>query len=83
MAGEAGYSYQYDTTTCPECNHDLTQEGGVLLGVSIGERVSEYRTELLPDGTLIDVDNLVHNGYHSYTVCGNNECGADLGENEV
>jgi hypothetical protein len=45
-----------------------------------GERVAEVASQLSLDGSLLDVNRVVANGYHSDTVCA--RCGESLSELE-
>lgn len=76
------YTYSADDgtplTRCPHCNADLTAEGGITLGLSIGGAVVERGTRL-DNGLLVDTeDGAVAAGFHSYTECGG--CGEMLDE---
>jgi hypothetical protein len=54
---------------CPFCGAILTEQGGVTLTISIGDRPQDFATQLDPQGWLVDVERLVANGYHSATCC--------------
>lgn len=57
--------------SCPDCLHDLTQEGGVVVVLSDGEEnVWEQPSRLLADGTLDDPRGTLAAGLHSVTLCG-------------
>ncbi len=65
------YAYTYSTVTCPDCSADLTEPRGIELAVTVGGiSVDAIYTRLEKDGSLIDVDRLVANGYHGGTMCG-------------
>lgn len=69
------YLYQDDNggplKSCPACGHDLTQEDGVDITLSIGGRVFDVESRLDENGKLIDTDdNAVAAGFHSATLCG-------------
>lgn len=81
------YSYEYvddynrALTRCPSCNSDLTDSDNVIVHLSIGESSADIYTYLRSDGTLVDVDNAVANGYHAGTRCA--RCDAGLSDYEV
>jgi hypothetical protein len=73
------YEYIYEdnrgdpVTKCPECGRDWCREGGVTLEAYIAGFHHSVATTLDEKGHLVDVDNLVANGYHSATRCGHCE----------
>jgi len=73
-------SYSYTVTRCPKCKADLTKEDAISLVTSAGG-VRETPTRLDEDGDLIDVEDLVANGYHSETRCGS--CDKSLVDFEI
>ena len=82
------YRYQLEdgspATTCPECGCELDIPGNVILEVVTGGRPWRFDTCLDEDGSLVDVDNLVANGYHGATICGGCEnLLIDVGVEEV
>jgi len=70
------YTYSYSLITCPNCGQEFTTDGGILLIVSLGGSPIELYTRLATEGELIDVDDMVKNGYHSQTCCA--KCREDL-----
>lgn len=57
--------------SCPDCGHDLTREGGVVVVLSDGEEnVWEQPSRLLVDGTLDDPRGTLAAGLHAGTLCG-------------
>lgn len=74
------YSYSYDVTECPECGHKLTDDYGVTIHFVVAGQQREVISRLTTEGNLVDVDDLVANGYHAGTSCG--ECGESLADFE-
>jgi hypothetical protein len=61
---------------CPECGTRWDVPHGITLTISVNGMLNDHDTMLDADGTLVDVDNAVENGYHSHTSCG--DCGEML-----
>lgn len=77
-----GYRHFYDVTTCPDCNADLTVQGNVALIVVVAGKRFCIQTRLShKKGELIDVDNVVDNGYYNTAECGDCGCSLDQYEN--
>lgn len=74
------YAHRYPVR-CPYCAGDLTAEQSVILGVTIANQTFELPSQLDQDGWLMDVDDLVVNGYHSFTSC--NHCNEGLDQDEI
>ncbi len=66
-------------TTCDSCSANLTQPNSIRIGFVCGEHLFELLSNVSAyDGGLVDVDNLVANGYHAGSVC--DACGEALEE---
>lgn len=76
----AHYQHCYSVKTCPSCNQDLTVPGHVVLVASVNEALHSFPTRLDQTGLLVDVDQLIENGYHSDTEC---SCGERLTDYEI
>lgn len=77
---EEEYAHRYPVR-CPYCAGDLTAEHGVVLGVVIARQTLEVPSRLDQEGWLEDVDDLIANGYHSFTSC--NHCHEGLDQDEI
>ena len=74
------YTHVYGVTNCPKCRADLSQKDTVHLFASVAGNIISVPTRLTATGELVDVDNLIKNGYHSSTECA---CYHPLNEYEV
>lgn len=74
------YTHKYPMT-CPHCQADLTKENACLAYFSIAGRTESFPSQLEGDGSLIDVDDLIANGYHSDTECAT--CSESLAGDEI
>lgn len=85
------YRYRYrnlDSTPlvrCPNCGHDLTRPGGVVVETVMNCTPSEFKSRVIAEtGDLVDSDDgQVAKGFHSQTCCGNPRCSEALTEWEV
>ncbi len=67
-------------TRCPACGAKLTEPESVALGAVVASLEIEVASRLAEDGRLLDVDDLIENGYHSSTSC--MACGEGLADYE-
>lgn len=56
--------------SCPECGTRWDMNHGISINILVGDSLSDHDTMLDQEGDLVDVDNLVANGYHAGTYCG-------------
>ncbi len=72
------YQHRYCVTNCPNCNNDLTAANAVEIVAmnDLGHSMGQHKSSLDATGLLIDVSNIVANGYHSDTECA--KCGESL-----
>lgn len=78
---EPAYSHRYSVKVCPDCGHDLTQRGGVIIETTDGDNVTEHiRSRLDNTGTVVDVNDVIEDGLHSDTLC--SKCNESLADYE-
>jgi hypothetical protein len=77
----SNYSYSYDVKACPACEFDFNMPNAIEITVVIADVPREVNTQLRGDGSLVDVENLVANGYHGGTRCA--RCGESLEQHET
>lgn len=91
------HNHRYSCACCPACGCDLGREGGVVLQFVLDYLSHNFPSNdfalcditqsltmpsrLDADGFIVDVADLVRNGYHSDTLCGG--CGVSMSEYEV
>ena len=65
------FSHRYSVRRCPECQNDLTQPDGVTIETADQDNDNKYlSSRLTSNGTVIDVDCVIKNGFRSDTLCG-------------